>query len=134
MESSIPTGLTAAEGRSFGFTVGGAFLVAAGVLVWRGHATGGVVSGGLGTVLVLWGLVGPSSLGPVYRGWMALALLISRVTTPLILGIIFLGMVLPIGLLRRWISGNPMKQQLVNDSYWIPRERLGGKGSMEEQF
>ena len=43
------------------------------------------VGGGLG----LWALVAPASLRPVYRTWMRLGLALSRITTPLILGVVF---------------------------------------------
>ena len=59
-------------------------------------------------VLGGWGLVAPLSLQPIYRGWMKLGLFISKVTTPLILGIVFYGMILPMGLIMRMVRRDPM--------------------------
>jgi Saxitoxin biosynthesis operon protein SxtJ len=47
------------------------------------------------------GLVAPLALRPVYHVWMRFGLLLSRVTTPLILGIVFYLVISPLGLLRR---------------------------------
>jgi hypothetical protein len=47
------------------------------------------------------GLLAPLALKPIYRLWMRLGLLLSRVTTPLILGVVFFLIISPIGLLRR---------------------------------
>jgi hypothetical protein len=52
-------------------------------------------------VLGCWGLIAPLSLRPVYRVWMHFGLLLSRVTTPLIMGLVFFLVVTPFGLLHR---------------------------------
>lgn len=52
-------------------------------------------------VLSAWAIVAPATLDPVYRGWMKLGVLISRVTTPIILGVVFFLVIMPLGLIRR---------------------------------
>jgi hypothetical protein len=79
----VPARLSAAEGRKFGLTVGLAFAALAGITWWRDHALLMQIFGGLATALILAGLVIPGWLGPVYRGWMGFAHLISKVTTPI---------------------------------------------------
>jgi O-antigen/teichoic acid export membrane protein len=56
-------------------------------------------------VLAAWALVAPASLRPVYRGWMRFGLLLSKVTTPIIMGLVFFLVVTPMGLIRR-ATGN----------------------------
>ena len=90
MAARVPARLTAAQGRKFGLTVGGAFLVFAGIAWWRGHPTTTMVLGSLGGGLALAGLVVPTMLGPVERAWMALAHAISKVTTPIVMGVMYL--------------------------------------------
>lgn len=55
-------------------------------------------------VLGCWGLVAPMSLQPVYRYWMRFGLLLSRVTTPLIMGLVFYLLITPFGLVARLFS------------------------------
>ena len=71
MAAGIPARLTAAQGRRFGLTVGGAFLVFAAIAWYRGHPTSTMVLGTLGGGLSLAGLVIPTLLGPVERAWIS---------------------------------------------------------------
>jgi hypothetical protein len=50
--------------------------------------------------LVAWALLAPSSLRTVYSAWMRFGLLMSRVTTPLILGVTFFLVLAPVGIVR----------------------------------
>lgn len=75
-------------------------------------------------VLALWGLIVPMSLRPVYHGWMRFGLVMSRITTPLILGIVFYVMITPIGLIRRTFGTDPLRRDLDDaDSYRVPSKR-----------
>ena len=66
----------------------------------------------LAGVLSVWGLAAPMSLQPVYRIWMKLGLLLGRITTPIILGIDFYLLVLPMGLIMRGFGHDPMARRL----------------------
>ena len=127
--------LTAAEGRRFGLTVGGAFLVLAAITWWRAHPRAMMVFGSLGGVLSLAGLVVPTYLGPVERAWMKLAHIISKVTTPIVMGVMYLGVLFPVGVLRRRFAGNPMVHAEREHSYWRSRETGSRRSaSMRRQF
>jgi len=65
----------------------------------------------LAVVLAIWGLIAPRSLRPVYLNWMRLGLLISRVTTPMILGLVFFLLFSPVGLMMRLAGHDPMKRR-----------------------
>ncbi len=135
MAAGIPARLTAAQGRRFGLTVGGAFLVIAAVLWWRDSRTAMTVLGGLGATLALAGLLVPTYLGPVERAWMGLAHAISKVTTPIVMGAMYLLVLAPVGFLRRTFGGNPMVHAPGAHGYW--RERPEGRrrsASMRRQF
>ncbi len=135
MAAGVSAGLTAVEGRRFGLTVGGAFLLLAAFVLWRGRQTPAIVFGALGGTLGMAGLLVPSALGPVHRCWMGLATAISKVTTPVVMAVIYFLVITPIALLRRAIGGNPMIHTAVNGSYWhrvTPREDRAT--SMTRQF
>ena len=134
MAAGIPARLTAAQGRRFGLTVGGAFLVFAGIAYWRGHPTTTNLLGAIGGVLSVAGLVIPTFLGPVERAWMQLAHLISKVTTPIVMGVMYLVVLTPVGLLRRTIGGNPMVHELHDTSYWRSRPEGNRAGNLTRQF
>lgn len=89
----------------------------------------------LGGTLAVWGLVHPLSLRPVYTGWMKFGLLLSRITTPLVMGIVFFLVVLPVGAVMRLAGKDPMARKLEKDrdTYRIPSQDPAGQ-SMERPF
>jgi len=112
---------TASELRKFGLTVGIAFGVIAGIALWRGHQTPAAVLGGLAGFLVVFGVVFPRILGPVERFWMGLALVLSKVTTPIFMSIVYFVVIAPVGLVRRTVGRNPLRHVAKSDSFWINR-------------
>jgi hypothetical protein len=127
--------LTAGEGRRFGLTVGGAFLVLAAIGWWRGGGIMTVVFAGLGALLAIAGLVIPTHLGPVERAWMGLAHAISKVTTPIVMGVMYLVVLTPIGVIRRALGGNPLVHENHDGSFWKARpEGKRRSSSLERQF
>ncbi len=111
-------GLTRTEGRKFGLTVGVAFLALGTILMWRGRQTAALVVLAVGGLLVLAGLAIPGRLGPVQRGWMAMAHAIGRVTTPVFMSLVYLVVLTPAGLLRRTIGQNPLRHEIEEGGYW----------------
>jgi len=124
---------SAGEGRKFGLMVGTAFLVLAGILWWRDRELLRNITASLGGLLVVAGLIVPAQLGPVYRAWMKLALAISKVTTPILMAIIFYLVITPAGLLARLFGHRPLAHQ--GSSNWIARSAESGRRSnLERQF
>ena len=130
--------------RGFGLTVGGILLaivvVRLGLQWWSGHVEPGwfdYTLGGIGTALLLLGLVAPSLLAPFNKAWTKLGLLLFKIVNPIVLGLIFLLTIVPIGLLLRAFGKDPLRLQFDPDakSYWIPREPPGpNPESMPQQF
>ena len=134
MAARVPARLTAAQGRRFAFPVGLAFLVLGGLLWWRGRETAALVPAAIGAVLLLAGHVVPQRLGPVERGWMALAERISRVTTPLLMGAVYFLVVTPIGFVMRVFGHRPLTPRNENGGFWSPRGRGTDRSDLERQF
>lgn len=138
MAHSIPARLTgpytAAAGRRFGFTVGAAFLVFAGIAFWRGHPTVTTILAALGGTLGLGALVAPASLGPVERAWMRLALAISKVTTPIFMGVLYFLVLTPAGILRRTLGSNPLVHRpAAGGGVWADRSE-SSRSNLERLF
>jgi len=134
LATGIPAGLRAPEGRRFGLTVGGAFLVLAALASWRGRPIGLGIFATLGALLVLGGLALPTRLGPVYRAWMGLAHQLSQLTTPIFLGVIFFVVVAPIGLVMRLCGRRALARPAVGSSFWVSRPANTRRSDMEHQF
>jgi len=134
LEKGIPARLTPSEGRKFGLMVGGAFLVA-GALMWRrGHLTGAAISGVLGAALVIGGLAVPVRLGPVYRAWMGLALAISKVTTPIVMAVLWYLVLTPAGFLVRRFGHRPLVAPRGAATYWHSRPAGQRQSALDHQY
>jgi hypothetical protein len=133
LETRVPARLSAAEGRKFGLVVGGAFLALAAVLLWRDRNTLSLAGAVIGGLLIVSGLLIPTRLGPVQRGWMGLAHAISKVTTPIFMGIVFFLVITPIGLLMRTFGHRPLVHG--GPTAWFARtEEAGRRSNLQRQF
>lgn len=136
MAERVPARLTPAEGRKFGLTVGVAFGVLAALSWWRGHLVPPIVLGALGAALVFAGLALPARLGPVQRVWMAMAHAISKVTTPIFMGLVYFGVMTPTGLAMRALGKDPLTHsENAEGGFWVPRAQGERRSrSLERQF
>ncbi len=132
-----PSAYTATQGRRFAFTVAAAFGVFALLALWRDNETVGRILGGLAAVLALAGAAAPSRLEPVEKAWMRLAHALSRITTPVFMGIVYFVVLTPAGLIRRTFGSNPLVHDGATGSYWFTRTKADKetrRRKMERQF
>ncbi len=134
MERNDSARLTPGEGRKFALTVGGAFLVLAAISFWRGHRIPVVVLGAVGLALILAGLLVPARLGPVRRRWMALGEAISKVTTPIFMGVVYFLVLTPTALVLRLSGHNALRHAPEEGSYWKRRPEGNRAGDLTRQF
>lgn len=74
-------------------------------------------------VLALVAVVAPLALRPVYHGWMRVGLLLSRITTPIVMGIVFFVVITPVALLLKLLRKDAMKRDFDEaPSYRVERE------------
>jgi hypothetical protein len=121
--------------RKFGLLVGSVFC-AIGLWPVLLHGSGprrwALAVGGL---LVIAGLVAPRALAPVHRAWMAAAEALGWINTRILLGIVFYGLITPMGLVRRLVGEDPMRRRLEPgaESYRVPKPERPG-AHMKRQF
>lgn len=127
------TRLTADAGRRFGFSLGPALLGLAAISLWRGHSLPAWVLAGCGVTLVLMGIIAPAALGPVRASWIKVGRAISKVTTPIVLGVVYFGVVMPLGLLLSLWGRNPLRHRAREGSYWaaVPSD---GRSNLDHQY
>ncbi len=84
---------------------------------------------------ILWGLLLPKTLRPVYKRWMQFGLMMGRMMTPLILSIIYFTLITPVGLLMRVFGSDPLNRKLDNslDSYCVKSDDIE-PGDLEKPF
>lgn len=129
--------LTRHDGMMFAFTLAAGFSVLSVVFAWRRRTAPAEVTFALGAALLLAGMLVPTRLGPVKRAWMGLGHLISRITGPAVLALIYFVALTPIGYLRRTFGRSPLARERSAGSYWIPRAPRDAderRRAMERQF
>jgi Saxitoxin biosynthesis operon protein SxtJ len=133
LATSGPARLTPAEGRKFGLTLAAAFGVLGLIAWWRGGAHAPIVFGALAGLFLLGGALVPSRLGPVQRGWMGMAHAISKVTTPIFMGVVYFLVITPAGFLRRLFGSNSLRAPRGKTTGWVDR-REHPRGDLMRQF
>jgi hypothetical protein len=126
----------AGSDRSFGLVFAGVFTVIGLLPLLGGRPARGwslVVAGGC---LVI-ALIRPGLLAPAKRLWLAFGLLLHRLSSPLVLGLLYFLLFMPVGLLMRARGKDPLRLRWDSSasSYWIPRTPPGPEPeTMRNQF
>ena len=86
-------------------------------------------------LLAVWGVAAPNTLRPVHYWWMRFALLLSKVTTPIILGIVFYLVFTPMGIVMRLLGNDPMHRDKDDalDTYRVQPTKSGAT-NLEKPF
>jgi Saxitoxin biosynthesis operon protein SxtJ len=89
----------------------------------------------LGGALALWAVLAPATLRGFYRLWMRFALVLGRITTPVIMSAVFFMVIAPVGFIMRMAGHDPMSRRLDRNltSYRITARKLP-KEHMEKPF
>jgi len=103
--------------REFGFIMAGAIGGIFGALLpWLFDRPWPMWPWPVAGLFLLCGLAFPSVLKHVFVLWMKFGHLLSRVTTPLILGILFYLVITPFGLVRRVFAKDSMRRSTESDA------------------
>lgn len=122
--------------RSFGVVFTVVFLIIALLPLLKGEGPrvwGLVVSGLIAAVTLL----RPSLLTAPNRLWMKFGLLLGRIVSPVVIGILYYGVITPFGIVMRLAGKDPLrlKRDPGAATYWIPRDPPGPPpDSLTNQF
>ena len=84
-------------------------------------------------ILMILGLLNSKILTPFNKLWFKFGILMGKIVSPLIMGVIFFFVVTPIGLIMRILGKDVLNlKKNKNKSYWI--EKNGPKSKMKNQF
>ncbi|TLG71454.1 hypothetical protein FEV16_16160 [Methylocystis sp. B8] len=81
-------------------------------------------------------LLAPARLRPLNRLWFKLGGALHKITNPIIMGVLFFGVILPIAMLFRFRGTDPLKLSFDKNatSYWTMRDAVDAAGDMSKQF
>ena len=84
-------------------------------------------------IFLVLGILNSNILTPLNKLWYKFGILLGKIISPIIMGIIFFLVVTPIGLLMRLLGKDILNLKYSNNkSYWI--EKTGPKSKMKNQF
>lgn len=128
--------LEGSSDRMFGCVMAGFFALVGVLPLLSGQPLRGwalVLAGAFLTLAVLWS----GSLARLNQAWMRLGLLMSAIVSPVAMGVVFFGVITPMGLLMKLFRKKLMPLGFEPDapSYWIKRDRAGQEPqSMKNSF
>ena len=84
-------------------------------------------------IFLILGLINSKILTPLNKIWFKFGILLGKIVSPLVMGIIFFIVVTPIGYLMRFFGKDVLSLKYnKTQSYWI--EKNGPKSKMKDQF
>ncbi len=115
-----------ASGRSFGMVFAAVFTI---IGLWPLLEEEGVILWSLAIALgfAAVAIARPGLLAPLNRLWFKFGLLLNRIMSPLVMGLLFYLIITPFALFMR-LTGKDLlrlKHDPKAQSYWIPREQPG---------
>ncbi len=94
-------------------------------------------SAGIAGLFLAASFIRPAILAPLNRLWTRFGLLLHKIVNPIVMGVMFFGVVTPTGLIMRAFGKDPMRlrRDPAAASYWIEREPPGpAPDTMKQQF
>ena len=122
--------------RTFGLVFAVVFAVI-GLLPWVFGGPVRVWSIAVGAAFAAVAWLWPAALAPLNRVWTRFGLLLHRLVSPVVLGVMFFLVVTPTGLIMRALGKDPLRLRFDRGarSYWIVRQPPGpAPDSLNHQF
>lgn len=119
--------------RSTGLVFAGVCMVVA--ALFRSQAAIANTAMILAATFLVVALAVPNWLAPLNHAWFKLALSINRIMSPIIMFILFAGLIAPVGLLMQRFR-DPLRRHRdkTRETYWLARPDRRHDASMRDQF
>ena len=122
--------------RKFGWFFAALFALLAAYGYWKVWGEVATATLILSVFFAVSALVAPQLLTPLNRLWYGLGLLLGKIVSPIVLGIIFFALITPTSLITRLFGRDELKiKKRSVDSYWVDRSPPGpSSDSFKNQY
>lgn len=123
--------------RKFGIFFATIFAALALWWVYRGNGIAAAIAAAAAVVTLGLALAAPGLLAGPNRLWFKLGLLLGRIVSPIVLGVLFFLLITPVGLVMKVIGRDVLNRRFdpSRPTYWIARDPPGPAGdSFRNQF
>ena len=109
--------------RKFGFFFAAVFAIVGAYLFIKDSLPAGFLVGALAAVFFLITLINANILLPLNKLWMKFGLLLGKIVNPIVMGIIFFGLFMPISLFMKLFGRDELCLKISTQaSYWKERD------------
>ncbi len=121
--------------KKFGYLFSGIFLIASTYFLYIESQTIGYLFAILASLFLLTTLINADLLLPFNKLWMRFGILLGMIISPIVLGIIFFGLITPYGLVMRIMGRDELRIKLINNrNHWILRSKTSPQTDFKQQF
>jgi hypothetical protein len=122
--------------RKFGWFFATVFSALGAYAFWKAWTEVAAAALALSVLFAAVTLVAPQLLSPLNRLWYGLGLLLGKIVSPIVLGIIFFILITPISLITRLFGRDELKiKKRSVDTYWVDRSPPGpSSDSFKNQY
>lgn len=122
--------------RKFGWFVTSVLTAAAAYLYWKNSDAWASTLVGLAVIFAVTTVSAPRRLTQLNRLWYTLGLLLGKISSPIVLGLMFFVLLTPVSLAMRLSGRDALKMKKRNvKSYWVDRNPTGpAPDSFKNQF
>ena len=111
---------------TFGWFFAAVFATIAAYTYWSGWTTATLVTLIFAILFAITTLLAPKLLHPLNRLWYELGMLLGKIISPIVLGLIFFVLITPVSLITRLFGRDELKVKKRNvETYWIERSSPG---------
>ncbi len=127
-------GIRASSNRAFGLSLAVLLAIFGLARSWRAGSLRWTWIAASGCALAA-ALVAPDALAPLHQLWIRLALILHKIVNPVLMGILYFGLLTPIAAMMRLFGRQALDLKMASGpegSYWSPRDTA--TGSMKAPF
>jgi len=128
--------VSTSSNRTFGFVFAAVFAII-GLWPWLFSGQVRVWSVVVGAAFLVVAWLRPAVLAPLNRAWTRFGLLLHRIVSPIVLGVMFFVVITPMGLVMRALGKDPLRLRYDREArtYWIDRRPPGpAPDTLNNQF
>ncbi|MDC0213243.1 SxtJ family membrane protein [Gammaproteobacteria bacterium] len=112
--------------KKFGYFFSTVFLLVAGYFYYSSSNGFAKLFLILSIAIMITAFIKPEILFPLNRAWMSFGLLLGRIVSPIVLGLIFFAMLTPVALISRMSGRDELKlKRMELRTYWKERDPKG---------
>ncbi len=121
--------------RKFGFFFTSIFLIASSYSYYVDNEIMVYIFGVMSGVFLIITIINADTLLPLNKVWMKFGILLGKIVSPIIMGIIFFGIFTPVAILMRFSGRDELRLRLKKKkTHWIDRKTLKVFDTFNKQF